>query len=308
MKVKADDELRLPMNSSISITLDKLWTVTEVEFDKRFKEDKVVLSGGDFSKKERLRVVRHLDRIRGMAGVDIKARVVTRNNFKKASGMASSASGFAALSLAGSKAVGLNLSEKELSVLARLGSGSACRSIPGGIVIWHKGSDNKSSYAESIKIGKSLDIRVLLIEVDQDGEKEVGSTRGMDLAKTSPYFTQAIKRAERNLGKIKLAIRLNKWEKIGEVVETECFRLHVLAMTSKPAILYWEPASLRIMNKVFELREKGIMAYFTADAGPHIHVICKRKDEKQLMSELKKLVGVKQVISCGVGERARLLS
>lgn len=304
---KADDELRLPVNSSVSITLNNLWTRTEVEFDESLKKDVVELVGGGFSGKEKKRIVRYLDRVRAMADVEWKAKVVTENNFKKASGMASSASGFAALSLAASTAVGLSLGEKNLSVLARQGSGSACRSIPGGVVVWHKGENSQSSFAERVDYKNDWNFRVLLVEVEQSGEKKVKSTAGMAQAKTSPFFKTAIKKAEANKDLAIEALRKGDWKQFGEVVERECYRLKKLTETSKPKIVYWKDETYKVAEKVKELRQEGVLSYVTADAGPHIHVVCQHKDVNRLRKELGKIKGVKEIIECGVGGGARLI-
>lgn len=304
---KADDELRLPMNSSVSITLDKLWTKTEVEFDERLEQDEIKLVGGEFSDKEKKRIVKHLDRVREMVKIELKAKVRTESNFKKASGMASSASGFAALSLAASRAVGLDLKEKDLSVLARLGSGSACRSIHGGIVVWHKGDESQSSFAERLEYEKDWNLKVLLVEVDQEGEKKVKSTEAMARVKTSPYFNQALKEAEENKDKIIKALKQGDWEAFGRIVELECYRLKKLTETSKPGIVYWQEATYQVAEKAKELREDGLLSYVTTDAGPHIHVICQKKDTGRLKSELEQIKGVKEIIECGVGVGATLV-
>jgi diphosphomevalonate decarboxylase len=306
---KADDELRLPVNSSVSITLDKLWTKTEVEFDKNLTRDMVEFKGSKLKEGEELRIIKHLNRVRKLAQIDVKAQVKTENNFKKASGMASSASGFAALSLAASQAAGLRLSKKELSELARQGSGSACRSIPGGVAVWRKGEDSKSSVAYKLEFQDRWKLRILLVEVNQNQEKKVKSTEGMAMAKTSSYYEKAVKEAEENVRLIIKILKQGEFEEFGKIVELECFRLRKLTETSKPKIVYWQKETHQVIDKVRELREKErIEGYVTIDAGPHVHVICRQEDEKKLLGELKKLKGVKEVISCGVGGEARLLA
>jgi len=304
---KRDEKLRLPTNSSVSITLDKLWTETEVEFDKNFDKDVIEYIDGKFRKKEILRIIEHLERIRNLAKINTKARVVTRNNFEKAAGMASSASGFAALSLAGSRAAGLNLSDKELSILARQGSGSACRSISGGIVVWHKGEDNQSSYAEQIKFNDQWGLRILLVKIKDSKEKKISSTEGMKKALLSPYFKLAIDEAEKNVKRTVKALRENDWKVFGEVVEAECFRLHMLTMTSKPPIIYWKPGTLEVFSQVFEMRKKRVEGFVTVDAGSHVHVICREKDVEKITMKLNKIRDVERVLVSGIGKGARVI-
>jgi len=147
---KKDERLRLPMNSSVSMNLSNVFTKTTVKLLPHLKRDEIVFLGEKTTKKEEKRAIKHLERIRKKARIKTKAKVVTRNNFPKATGLASSAAGFAALTLAGTAAAGLKLSKKELSILARLGSGSACRSIPDGFVEWKKGTSSLTSYARML--------------------------------------------------------------------------------------------------------------------------------------------------------------
>src|SRR3989344_2439626 len=146
---RKDEKLRLPMNGSISMCLSNLLTTTTVEFSEKLKADDIIING-ERREKEALKVSKHLDRIRKLAGISTYAKVVSQNSFPTATGLSSSASGFAALTVAGAKAAGLNLSEKELSILARQGSGSACRSIPDGFVEWIDGDTSETSYAISL--------------------------------------------------------------------------------------------------------------------------------------------------------------
>ncbi len=196
---KGDEKLRLPVNSSAAITLDAIFTTTTVEFDESYTADLVEIDGDTFSAEENARVTEHLDRVRAMAKIQTKAKVVTKNNFPKGVGAASSASGFAALSVAAAKAAGLNLSEKELSMLAREGSGSASRSIAGGFTVWHKGDSSETSFAERISHPSDWDVGVLLVFVGELNQKKVGSTEGMKRASSSPYVLEAVSQAEKNI-------------------------------------------------------------------------------------------------------------
>ena len=145
-----DEALRLPASGSLSMNLAELETVTTVTFSPELSEDVVYLGGEPQADPTRQRVSAHLDLVRRPAGLKLRARVDSRNNFPMGAGLASSASGFAALTLAGAAAAGLSLSEPALSALARRGSGSACRSIPGGFVEWQAGTDADDSFAFSI--------------------------------------------------------------------------------------------------------------------------------------------------------------
>jgi diphosphomevalonate decarboxylase len=303
---KNDDRLRLPVNSSVSIGLDKIFTDTTVEVDKEITRDEIEIDGDSFSQKETKRVIDHLNLIRKHAANSTFAKVKTKNNFPKGIGAASSASGFAALTMAAAAAYGLQLSPKHLSILARQGSGSASRSISGGVSVWHKGTSDETSYAENIALPQNWDLRVLLILVGDITQKKVGSTEGMELASTSPYFSQAVIEGEENAKKIQKILQEKDWIGFGQVIEAECYRLHMLCMTSVPSILYWNGITVEIFQKLYTLREQGVVGYFTVDAGPHVHVICQKKDCTIISKKLKAVQGIKQVMECGVSPSAYL--
>ena len=144
-----DEAINIPLSNSISMTLADAHTTTTVEWDREglLEQDIISLDGKTLDERAAIRLVRHLDRLRGLAGVDYRARVASRNNFPMASGIASSASGFAALTVAGCAALGLDFDNTRLSAIARQGSGSASRSLFGGFVEWDQGKDDSTSVA-----------------------------------------------------------------------------------------------------------------------------------------------------------------
>ncbi len=304
---KGDEQLRLPVNSSAAVGLDGIYTLTTVEFSADYAEDEVEIDGETFANEEKQRVSRHLDLIRHQAGLEQRARVVTKNNFPKAVGAASSASGFAALTVAAAAAADLQLSEKELSLIARQGSGSATRSVTGGLSIWHAGTSSETSFAERIEYPPDWDLRVLLLFVGDVKAKKVSSSKGMSLASTSPYFQTAIAEAEANIKRLQQALTDRSWTALGKVIEDECYRLHMLCQTSSPNILYWEGTTVDIFQKLYELRAAGIEAFFTVDAGPHVHVICQQSDVAAVKSALQTLVGISNVVECGIAGPATVI-
>src|SRR3989339_1401000 len=184
---RKDETLRLPENGSICMCLSNLLTTTTVEFSQGYQQDEVTINGGGLEAGEAKRIIKHLDRIRKPAGIDRKAKVVSNNNFPTGTGLSSSASGFAALTLAASKAAGLDLSEKDLSILARQGSGSACRSIPGGFVEWLDGDTSETSYAVQIFPPNHWDI-IDIVAVVSENKKEVSTSVGQQSAQSSPFM------------------------------------------------------------------------------------------------------------------------
>ena len=292
---KKDAKLRLPTNDSISMNLSAVTTVTAVEFVDGLKEDLVSIDRRSVSGVEKQRIIAHLDRIRRMAGTHLKARVESRNNFPKGTGLASSASGFAALTLAASRSAGLALSEKELSILARLGSGSACRSIPSGFVEWRAGNSDKNSFAHSLFPGDYWDIRDVIAIIGRDAKK-VSSTEGHAAVESSPFFKERLRGLPQKIRRIKEAIRKKDFSEFGEIAEAEAINMHAVMMTSNPALIYWMPATLRVMNQIIDWRASGLESYFTIDAGPNVHVLCRAKDAMKLERRLSMVEGVENVI------------
>ena len=303
---KGDKKLRLPVNSSLAITLNSIFTTTTVEFSNSLNKDQITIDGDTFDEKETQRVSQHLDRVRKLAGITTYAKVATKNNFPKAVGAASSASGFAALSVAAAAAADLKLSEKELSILSRQGSGSASRSIPGGVTVWHKGNSSQTSFAEQIDFPQDWDVDVLLVFVGEMKQKKISSTEGMARAQTSPYYQTAVEEGEKNITRLQKSFAQKDWQKFGQIIEAEVFRLHLLCMSSIPHILYWQGATVEVFQKLIALRDQDIYGFFTVDAGPHVHVICRKNDTKKIMTELEKIPEVTKIVKCGVGGAAKL--
>lgn len=303
---KRNAKLRLPMNSSISMNLTEIFTITSVEFNHKLKEDLVRIDGKIVSDKEKERVVKHLNRVRRLAKIRLKAKVESCNNFPKGTGLASSASGFAALTLAASKAARLNLTEKQLSILARIGSGSACRSVPSGFVEWRTGNTNESSCAHSLYSPDYWGICDVIAIVGRKSKK-VGSTEGHTLVESSPFFKARLSGMKKKVDEIKTAMKEKDFSKFGEILEEEAINMHLVMMTSKPALYYWTPETLKVMLKVIEWRDQGLESYFTIDAGPNVHIICRKQNVDKVKAKLVKLAGIKQVIINYPAEGARMV-
>lgn len=292
---KKDETLRIPVNDSISMNLNNTCTTTTVEFSSVYKKDEIYYGDNHMEEKESARVIDHLDRIRKIADIKTKAKIATRNNFPRGVGIASSASGFAALTLAASKALGLKLPHKELSILARLGSGSACRSIADGFVQWKTGKTSNDSYAFSIYNEKYWDLRNIIIVVSKN-KKKITSTKGHGDAESSIFYKTRIKNLPQRIGKLKETLRVKDIKQFGEIIEEEAVELHTIMMTQKPPLFYWNSSTIEIINRVHEWRVDGLNVYFTIDAGPNVHLICEGKEELKVLAKIKELSFVKDVI------------
>jgi diphosphomevalonate decarboxylase len=219
-----------------------------------------------------------MDTIREIAGVKLRAKISTNNSFPASAGIASSASGFAALTVAAAAALGLQLSEKELSGLARLGSGSACRSVPDGFVKW------EGEYARSLYPPDYWDLRDILVIVETT-PKKISSSTGHDLVQTSPYYTKRLEQLPERLKRCERALKNKDIVRLGEVIEEDCLDMHHVMQTQNPPLFYWNNETKRVIE---ELQESGLPAYFTNDAGPNVHVLCESKNEKKVRALFEK--------------------
>lgn len=301
-----DDSLRLPCNSSISANLAGLETKTTVRFDPSLNEDLLQISGNQVTGAALQRVSSFLDLVRGLAAKDVYAQVISANNFPTGAGIASSASAFAALALAASTAIGLNLSEQALSRLARRGSGSASRSIPDGFVEWTASDNDADSYAFSIAPADHWDLVDLIVVLDTS-HKNVGSTAGHTLAHTSPLHLLRQEVIDARVKTCRQAILSRDFPRFAQVVEEDSEMMHAVMRTSDPPLVYWLPETETVLWHVKHWRERGYPVCSTVDAGPNVHVLTLNSHAIWLKGQLEQLPGVRQIYTASVGGGARLL-
>lgn len=302
-----NNDLRLPSSGSISINLAGLDTITTVSFDARTAEDRLTLNGEPQTAAPMMRVSQHLDHVRRLAGVSLRAQVVSKNNFPMGAGIASSASAFAALTVAACAALDLHLDEASLSALARLGSGSACRSIPGGFVEWYPGDSHPSSYAASIAPADHWGLIDLVAVVSQE-HKVVGSRSGHQLASTSPLQGARVADAPHRLYLCRAALLERDFEALADVIEQDTLMMHSVMLTSRPALIYWLPATLRVIQAVREWRAAGTPVAFTIDAGPNVHVISTVDYQDKIARLLDEMEGVQAILHASVGGPAQVIN
>ncbi|RMH64354.1 MAG: diphosphomevalonate decarboxylase [Calditrichaeota bacterium] len=301
--------LNIPAVGSISITLDALYTDTAVVFDPSLTEDRLVLNGIPAKEKESRRVSAFLDRVRKMAGRDDFARIESVNNFPTAAGLASSASAFAALALAATRAAGLTLSPPELSVLARIGSGSAARSLFGGFVQMHRGErdDGRDAYAEPLYKGDYWPLRVI-IAVTAEGPKKTGSTDGMEHSRlTSPYYEAWVSDSQKDIDAMREALKNKDFERLADISEYSCLKMHALAMSGRPGLIYWNDRTLELLHWVRARRAEGWPVFFTIDAGPQLKVICPEDYGERVGALLREHPAVERIIESSLGNDARVM-
>jgi diphosphomevalonate decarboxylase len=291
---KSDKDLKLPLNGSVSMNLSAMNTITTVEFSKKYKADSVKIDGitDELSIKK---VLIHIEKIRDIVGSKLNCKVVSKNNFPSATGLSSSASAFAALTLAVVNALEFNISQKGISILARLGSGSACRSIPDGFVEWLKGTTSNTSYSYSIFPPGYFDVVDIVAVVSRE-KKEVSSTEGQALSITSPFMETRLDNIEDKIKAMKKYIENKDFIKFGELVENDALEMHAVMMTSSPALLYLRPETLELISWVRKVRVSGLDVYFTLNTGQDVHIISQKQNVEILKNKLRNFKTIKKII------------
>ncbi|MBU0758530.1 MAG: diphosphomevalonate decarboxylase [Nanoarchaeota archaeon] len=307
---KRDEKLHLPQNSSISMTTEGLFAHTTVCFDAKFTKDSFVLDGKNIAPDTpefKDYIGNFLTFVKKEYNITEKARIESKNNFPGSAGLASSAAGFAALATAVNSALGLGLDEKGLSILARRGSGSACRSILGGFVEWKKGvkDDGSDSYAVELATADHWKDFRMVFCITSLSEKKIKSRAGMnETVKTSPFYAEWLKTVESDLARIRQGILEKDFTIVGQTAENNALKMHSLMMTTEPSIMYWNSGTLEVIDAVLDIRDKGMGCYFTMDAGPQVKIICLAKDVEKIMKKIEALKSVEKMIVSRPGEGA----
>ncbi|HKY40036.1 MAG TPA: diphosphomevalonate decarboxylase [Polyangiaceae bacterium] len=301
---KADVPRNLTAVPSLSLTLSGMRTTTEVTFAQELAADELTLGGAAQQGKALQRVSRLLAEVRGLSGVSLFARVRSHNDFPTAAGLASSASGFAALALAAAQAAGLSLSLEAVSALARAASASAARSLYGGFVELAAGAETAARVAPPEHWPLCM-----LVAVTSEAAKETGSTEGMQhTAATSPYYAAWLGDAPRLFEEVKQAVLARDFERLAPAVEQSALMMHASMLAARPALLYFRPATLAVIEQVRALRRAGTEACFTIDAGPHVKVLVALGVAARVEQALAQVPGVLQVLASEIGPDARILA
>lgn len=305
---KRDAALNLPAAGSLSITLDALHTRTRVRFDDALAADDITLNGEKDDAQSR-KIGGFLDLFRARAGVATRAHVETGNDFPTGAGLASSASGFAALAVGADRALGLDLHARELSLLARRGSGSAARSIFGGFVEMTAGArdDGEDTFATPLLDASAWPLRVVVAITTRE-KKAVGSRVGMDRSRdTSPFYDAWIAAVPGDLATARDAVQARDFEKLAHVSEASCMAMHAVMLATRPALIYWNAATLECIQCIRALQAGGTGVFFTIDAGPQVKAVCVPDDAERVADALRSVTGVQDVLVSGLGEGARVV-
>jgi diphosphomevalonate decarboxylase len=303
---KTDTALNLPAVGSLSVTLGALCTETTVEFDAALKQDMLVLDGCE-QPLEQGRLQACLNAFRALADCDEHATVTSHNDFPTGAGLASSASGYAAIVTAAAAALGIDRQEfgSQLSDIARIGSGSAPRSLFGGIVLLSL--DGSGTSCRQLTTPDEWPLSVV-VAVTTEAKKDITSRDGMAQSRfTSPFYAAWIRGHADNLDSGVRHVRERDFSALAELSEHNCLKMHSVMMTTRPPLMYWSPVTLACMQKIRELRADGIPVFFTVDAGPQVKAVCLPEALATVTTALHEVPGVLRIIAGELGEGARVV-
>ena len=298
---KANEEEIIPMNNSLSVALDRFYTETRVTFSEAYDRDVLILNGEEVSDKESAKIRRFMDIVREKGQTSDYALIESENFVPTAAGLASSASAYAALAAACDEALHLQLSPKDLSRLARRGSGSASRSIFGGFVEWEKGTDDQTSYSHPVETDRWEDDLAMIFVVINDQSKSVSSRSGMSLTRqTSRFYQYWLDHVDEDIAEVKQAIANKDFKHLGEVIEANGLRMHATNLGAEPPFTYLVPESYQAMQVVHECREQGHLCYFTMDAGPNVKILVEKNNVNAVVDALHQHFDKEKIITSDI--------
>jgi diphosphomevalonate decarboxylase len=298
---KRDTQKNLPAVGSISITLDELYTRMQVQLDADVGEDVLTVNGAPAARMLP-RVSQCLDRVLG----DDRARALIASscNFPIAAGLASSASAFAAAVVAAAAAGGRELQTAELASLAGAASGSAARSLYGGFAELRNAGDDIE--VSTLCDAQDWPLRVV-VAITTAESKPVSSGEAMELSRTtSPFYDNWVNKQAADLDVARRAIHAHDFAALAAVAEHNCLKMHSVMWASRPAIVYWNSATLNCLQTVRQLQADGVAVFFTIDAGPQVKAVCLPQHESDVRAALAQTDGVTATMQSGLGAGARL--
>lgn len=299
---KRDERLNLPAVGSISLTLDGLSAIATVTRATGPRGPRFLQNGVPVPGVAHERMAEFLDLLAGEARRG-ELHVAVDANFPVGAGLASSAAIFCAVTAAALSLLGRSTTLAELSGLARRGSGSAARSVFGGLVEWTRGTrdDGSDSTAHQLLPESAWDL-ALLVAITSEGMKRHPSRDAMrHVAETSPLYAGWIGAQEEDLAAMRAALAARDLPEVGRIAEENCLRMHASGLGARPPVLFWSPATIAVMDAVHALRDAGTPAWFTIDAGPQVKVLCAAADAERVAARLGEVPGVLRVLRSGPG-------
>lgn len=303
---KRDVTRNIPAVSSLSITLSGLRARTEVRALPNLPADRLRINGSTDVQAER-RAGDMLDHLRTAAGS--KLDIFSDVNFPVAAGLASSAAGFAALVCAANEEYNCGFDTQRLAQLAGSASGSAARSLyPGFVRLRAPGDASSDIVVEPLAGSRHWPLSVV-IAITDNRRKALGSTEAMRrTADTSVYYDRWVGTQEADIEAAVQAIEQRDFQKLADVSEASCLKMHGLMMSAVPGIIYWNPATVSAIGAIRQMRSEGVPVFFTIDAGPQVKAVC-LPDARQTVTEvLGRIDGVCETLIAGLGDGARIVS
>lgn len=289
--------VNLPATSSLAVTLDGLRTTTRLELQPDGSGDEVVLGGRPQPAQTFSPVI---DVVRGRAGSSARVRAESENSFPTAAGIASSSSGFAALALGLDALFGTSLDRRELSAVARLGSGSASRAVYGGFTTWRRGAD----YAEQVYPADHWpELRVIVV-VLRTGAKPVSSRNGMNrTSETSPVYASWLEESEPLFDRGLAALRGRDLEALGTAMRESYLLMFASMLAARPPVLYWQPETVAVIHEAASMRADGLQVWETMDAGPQVKLLTTADRAAEVRERITAVVpGADLIVACPGGD------
>jgi len=297
----ADFTRRIPFHDSISVCVEAMKTTTTAEADRDLAEDEIQVNGVRLEGGERDRVLIVLNELRRVAGVKDKVRVVSVNSVRQGKGLGFSASGFAALGAAASKALGLSLDYITLSEIVRLGAGSSTRSLAGGYALWYA-DRNGRSYAEQLAPPDALDLVMVIIPIHSD----VKTDEAHEEVFTSPLFELRLRRVGEIVEAMKKAIYTGDVATVARLAEEDTLNLHATTMTGKYHMVLWEPETVKVIKEVVAMRRDQVAAWYSVDTGPSVFINTFTRNVDEVLSRMNQ-AGLKNIVVSKVGSKPRFV-
>lgn len=290
-------KLRIPYHDSISVCIQALTTTTTVEATDSLRENIIIINGEKQSGRDKERAETVLSRLKSLASFSGNFKVVSENSLKVGKGLGFSASGFAALGLAASEALGLSVDMISLSEIIRLGAGSATRSLAGRFAVWYA-SKNGRSYAEQLDAPETIDFSMVIVPVHSDVKTDEAHAEVL----SSPLFRARLRNVRGLLETMKKAVKSGDVATIGWFAEEDTLNLHAITMTGKSHMVLWEPDTLRVIKEVIRMRKEGILAWYSIDTGPSVFINTYRENAEAVVKRLRER-GFMKVLVSEVGEK-----
>lgn len=293
---------RIPYHDSISVCIQALTTITTVEASDSLKKNEIIINGKELTVRDRERVEIVLNTLKNLANFSGSFKVVSQNSLKTGKGLGFSASGFAALGLAASKALGLDLNVVSLSETVRLGAGSSTRSLAGGFAIWYA-DKNGRSYAGQLNAPENMNFSMVIVPIYSKVKTDEAHAEVL----SSPLFKARLRNVHGLLEAMKEAIWKGDVATIGRLAEEDTLNLHAITMTGKSHMVLWEPETVRIIKEVIRMREEGISAWYSIDTGPSVFINTYAENSEAIAKRLRG-IGFENVIISEVGGKPFLTS